>query len=265
MSRLPRFDPGAPVIAIDAGNTTTSLATWKDGGLLTPLSVGTGDMNGFREAFAAHVGAMSPRRPVAVAMASVVPEATKWIRNFVSDELNLVALVVGDTLPLPLEVDVEDARAIGADRVCAAAATYATLGTACIVVDFGSAVTVDLIDDAGVLKGGAILPGLTMQLRALHEFTAALPHVGVAFPELPYGRNTTEAMQTGVCRGVAGAVRGLVEAYATALNRWPQVVATGGDLEVLAPHCDYLDSTVRDLTLRGVGLAYSKHLASQGV
>ena len=72
-------------------------------------------------------------------------------------------------------------------------------------------------------------------------------------------------MQTGVCRGLAGAVRALVEAYATTLNRWPKVVATGGDAAFFAPHCDFLDRVVDHLTLQGVALAYAKHLADSGV
>ena len=103
-----------------------------------------------------------------------------------------------------------------------------------------------------------------MQLRALHEHTAQLPEVPPAFPELPYGRNTAEAIQAGVCRGITGAVRAIIEAYATHLNRWPQTVATGGDAALLAPHCDFLDNVVSDLILRGVALAYDKHLAEMG-
>jgi type III pantothenate kinase len=163
-----------------------------------------------------------------------------------------------------MDVGVKDKRAIGVDRVCEAAAAYDKLQTGCTVVSFGTAVTVDLVDDDGTLLGGAILPGLRMQLRALHENTAALPEVQPGIPELPYGRDTTEAIQNGVCRGLTGAVRGLVEAYATHLNRWPHVVATGGDVAFLAPHCDFLDTIVSDLTLRGIGLAYDKHLAEQG-
>jgi len=126
-------------------------------------------------------------------------------------------------------------------------------------------VTVDLVSDEGSLLGGAILPGVRVQLAALHEHTALLPIVEPAFPQDPIGRGTVEAMQNGVCRGLAGAVRGLVEAYATALNHWPQTVATGGDAVFMAPHCDFLDNVVADLCLRGVGLAYTKHLAAMGL
>ena len=119
--------------------------------------------------------------------------------------------------------------------VCAAAAAYDKLQTGCIIVDFCSAVTVDLVEDEGTLVGGAILPGLKMQLRALHEYTAALTEVKPGLPETPYGRNTTEAMQTGVCRGVVGAVRALVEAYAV-MTRLPSPhrVAPAAALELLS-------------------------------
>jgi type III pantothenate kinase len=232
--------------------------------LITPLSVGTGDDAPFDGAFTAHLDALAPAKPTAVVIGSVVPKALKKACSYVSERLDYDALVVGTTIPLPMDVGVDDAKAIGVDRVCAAAAAYDKLQTACVVVDFGSAVTVDLVDDEGLLVGGAILPGLEMQLRALHDYTAALPEAPPGLPELPYGRNTVEAMQAGVGRGLAGAVRWLVEGYAVSLNRWPQVVATGGDLPLLQPHCDFLDTPVRDLTLRGLGIAYTKHLAAMG-
>jgi len=126
-------------------------------------------------------------------------------------------------------------------------------------------VTVDLVDEEGTLTGGAIFPGLRMQLRALREYTTVLPEVEPGIPDTPLGRNTTEAMQTGVCRGVVGAVRALVEAYATQLNRWPHVLATGGDLALVSPLCDFVDTQVQYLVLRGVGVAYTKHLTTMGI
>ena len=258
------FDPQAPAIVIDIGNTSTKVATWHDGVVTGPLSVPTGDAPAFVEALRAHAADSGRLGPAAAVVGSVVPEALRRVRQVVEDVLGYAALVVGDSIPRPIDVDVMDEKSIGVDRVCQAAAAYDQLRTACTVVCFGTAVTVDLVDDEGVLVGGAILPGLRMQLRALHEFTAVLPAVEPGFPDLPYGRNTSEAIQTGVCRGLAGAVRNLVEGYSTHLNRWPQVIATGGDAAFMAPHCDFLDKLVADLTLRGVGVAYSKHLAEAG-
>jgi type III pantothenate kinase len=258
-------DASKPVIVVDIGNTTIGIGTWQAGNLRTPLSVPTGDTSAFEEAYAQHAATCPKGRPAATIIAAVVPEALNWVREFAERTTEREALVVGENLPLPMDVSVEDARAVGVDRVCTAAVVFDRLKTGCTVVMFGTAVTVDLIDDEGSLLGGAILPGLRMQLRALHEHTAALPEVRPGVPEKPYGRNTTEAIQTGVCRGIAGAVRGIVEGYATSLNRWPQVVATGGDAEFMAPLCDFIDTLVAHLTLRGVGLAYGKHLAAKGV
>ena len=262
--KIPPYKPDAPIIVVDLGNTTTTIATWRAGEVKTPVSTPSLDEPAFHQAFKAHSDACPRGRPAAVVVASVVPKALDQTRSYVLKKLDLEALVVRERIPMPLEVAVDDAKAIGVDRVCAAAAAYDKLRTACTIVDFGSAVTVDLVDDGGTLVGGSILPGVRLQLRALHEYTAVLPEVDPDLPDRPYGRNTGEAIQTGVCRGLAGAVRGLVEGYATWLNRWPQVVATGGDLEFISPQCDFLDTLVPDLTLQGIGLAYRKHFAGIG-
>ena len=174
-------------------------------------------------------------------------------------------MVIGETVDRPINVTCKDAATIGMDRLCCAAAAYARLEHSCAIVDFGTAITVDLVSNEGAFMGGAILPGLRLQLASLHGQTAQLPAVEPAFPEDPVGGNTTEAMQSGVCRGVVGAVRHLVEAYASALGHWPQVIATGGDAVFIAAHCDILESVVPDLCLRGIGLAYNRSISEAGL
>lgn len=260
-----QFDPKAPIVAIDIGNTTMAVATWHQGTIRTPLYLPTGDDEAFRKALAAHFEACTTGRPSAVVVCSVVPPVSGRVSGIVSELFEQNILVVGDTIALPIEIGVQNAKALGVDRVCAAAAAYYKIQSACAIIDFGTAVTVDVVDNDGILLGGAILPGIDLQFRALHDHTAALPLVAKAVPERLFGRDTEEAIQTGVCRGLAGAVRGLVEGYATELNQWPQVVATGGDAEFMAPLLDFADTLVSDLTLRGVGLAYDKHLSEMGV
>ncbi len=265
IQKLPPFDPEAPIIVLDIGNTTTHVGTWAAGKLQTPLPVPSLDQKAFEKAYHEHVDAMPRKKPAAVVAASVAPEALTKIQDFVGDQIDMDVLVVGDTIPLPIDVSVKDDHALGVDRACAAAATFERLQHACVIVDFGTAVTVDLVNDDGTLLGGAILPGVALQLKALHDHTAQLPLVDAAIPTLPYGRDTAEAIQTGVCRGIVGAVRGIIEGYASELNNWPQTVATGGDLALLSPCCDFLDTQVSDLTLYGVGIAYQKYLAELGV
>lgn len=264
MIRPPVYDPTAPIVVVDIGNTTIGVATWHQSRVLSVVANPTTDQTGFEAAFAAHRESAPRGRLAAAVISSVVPEALERVRGFLADALGQEPLVVGDTIPFPMDLALSDKHSVGADRVCQAAAAYDRIQRGCTVISFGTAVTVDLVDDDGAFVGGAILPGLAMQFRALHEFTAKLPRVTPEFPELPYGRNTIEAIQTGVCRGLTGSVRAIVEAYATHLNRWPQVVATGGDAALLAPHCDFLDNVVADLALRGIGLAYDKHLSEMG-
>ncbi len=264
MIRPPVYDPSAPIVVVDIGNSTTSAATWHQGRLKLPLTNASDNQAAFEEAYSAHLDALPKGRPAATVISSVVPAILERVREHVAQRTEQEALVIGDTIPLPMDVELQDKRAVGVDRVCQAAAAYDRVKQGCTVISFGTAITVDLVDDDGVFIGGAILPGVQMQLTALHEHTAQLPKVAAGFPELPYGRNTVEAIQAGVCRGVTGAARAIVEAYATHLNRWPQVVATGGDAAFLAPHCDFIDNVVADLTLRGVALAYDKHLAEMG-
>lgn len=258
------YDPDAPVIVLDIGNTSIKVGTWTKDELKTPVSLATEDMPAFQSAMTAHVEAMPTGSAAAVVIVSVVPDVLDRIRAHIEATTERIPLVVGEKIPLPIEVEVDDVNALGMDRVCAAAAAYDKVQSACTVIDFGTAVTVDLVNDEGKLIGGAILPGVEMQLRALHEQTAVLPHVKPGIPQTPFGRNTTEAIQNGVCRGIAGAVRGLVEAYSTHLNHWPRVVATGGDLEWLLPNCDFIDTAVSDLALRGGGVAYTKYLSTMG-
>ncbi|MEK6675712.1 MAG: type III pantothenate kinase, partial [Planctomycetota bacterium] len=138
---VPEYDPDAPVIVINVGNSRASLATWQSNELKTPLFVPTTDEGAFEKAFMGHAAECPKGRPAATIIGSVVPAALKRICEFVSDRMGKEALVVGESVPLPMDVDVEDERAIGVDRVCAAAMAYEKIQASFTVVDFGSAVT----------------------------------------------------------------------------------------------------------------------------
>jgi type III pantothenate kinase len=251
--------PGPSAVAvIEIGNTRIALGIWEDCRVTHARRVTTADEAAFGTAFKELCGMFDGGRPPAVVVGSVVPEVLTQVVTQVDRRVGLRVQVVGADLPLPIPVSIRSARTVGVDRICSAAAAFEKTRQACTVIDFGTAVTVDLVGDAGEFLGGAILPGARMQARALHEHTAGLPEVEVEFPAAAVGDDTRSAIRSGVCHGIVGAVRGLVEGYATAVGKWPQVVATGGDLELFAPHCDFLDSRAPELCLMGVGLAFAK-------
>jgi len=251
------------MVAIDIGNTRTAMAAVAGLETIEPCSVNTGDFDGLVEAAEAAWARLGSSDRGTVVVASVVPKVLEKLRSVVESKLDRRLLVIREDIPLPMDVGVENPDTVGVDRVCCAAAAYERLRQACTVVDFGTAVTIDCISDDGVFLGGAILPGLELACRALNQFTAALPLVAIEEPDDAIGRTTTEAIRSGVLYGLVGAVRELTERYATKLGRWPHLVATGGGAEMVAGACQFVDSVVPYLSLRGVALAYRKHRHEQ--
>lgn len=249
----------AGLIVVDVGNTSTALGVWDGTNVSHSTRVPTTDRNRFAETYEALCRCFDGGRPAAMTVASVVPDVTAWLRSYLGEVLSHKMTVVGQDIPLPIPVAVREPGLLGVDRVCSAAAAFERTQHACTVIDFGTAITVDLVDDEGTFVGGAILPGPTLQARSLARDTAALPEVEVVAPQDAIGRDTVEAIRSGIHYGIPGAVRGIVEQYATQLNQWPQVVATGGELESLLERCDFIDTPVPDLTLLGVGLAAARH------
>ncbi len=171
---------------------------------------------------------------------------------------------VGRDIDLPIKVLTDKPEQTGVDRVLNIAAAYEQLGKACVVVDAGSAITVDLCDERGQFLERAIAPGATVQLAALHEKTAKLPQVPLAAPSGAFGKSTESAIQQGVFHGIRGLVKELAENYATHLGSWPEVIATGGDAHVLFDGWEIVHAVSPDLTLYGIALAYANHYIKHG-
>jgi len=250
--------PLAYVLAADIGNTRIALGVIQGEQAYALESVAVDDAPRLAVLLEQMWSAMSkPRRVVAC---SVNPAALAAFKQAVDDVLDEPVSVIGEDIPLPIETDLAHPELVGADRLCCAAAAYGRLQQACVVVDLGSAITVDCIDADGVFRGGAILPGLRMQARSLHEGTTQLPQVEPAEPAGVFGIDTTEAILTGIVAGVRSAVRGLIEAYATEMNVWPLVVTTGGDAKLFGNPEGIVQAQAPPLCLLGVARALYESL-----
>ncbi len=205
--------------------------------------------------------ALPPDKGRAIAAASVVPEILEDLRLRIAEQVDSSILAVGEELHRPMSLAVEEPGRVGIDRVCSAAAAYDKLRHACVSASFGTAITIDCVNDEGIFMGGAILPGLDMQARALSQGTAQLPHINVEQPREAYGASTEEAISIGLLVGVAGALREITERFATELGTWPDLVATGGNAELIQQRCEIIDRVVPDLCLRGIAIAYQKHFS----
>lgn len=259
MSETPEQIPN--VLACDVGNTAVHFAAvcGKNVGEVHTLRVG--ELASLGAELAAVWGQMSaPRKLVAC---SVNAAALKALEAAAMESLAEPVLVVGRDLSLPIDTDLPDPRAIGVDRLCAAVAAFDRLGLACVVADLGTAITIDCVSDEGKFLGGAILPGLAMSVRALHEGTAQLPEVELASPTWVFGCDTRQAIVGGIVYGARGALRELAEAYATELGHWPPIILTGGDAKLIAGDPNFselVQAIVPDLVLRGAAAAYYRTL-----
>jgi type III pantothenate kinase len=204
------------------------------------------------------------RENAAVVAASVNPRVNDAIARAVDEVANRRVVWIGRDIELPIPVLTETPEGTGVDRVLNVAAAYEQIGKACVVVDAGSAVTVDFCDDQGRFVGGAIAPGVRMMLDALHEKTATLPRVPFAVPAEPFGRSTEQAILHGVYHGVRGMVKELVENYATEIGAWPDLIATGGDAAALFTEWELVHAIAPNLTLYGMAMAYANHHIKHG-
>jgi type III pantothenate kinase len=185
----------------------------------------------------------------------VAARLVDWLRERSVQQITLLASV-----DLPLKVSLPRADMVGIDRLLGAVAVNRLRkpNTPAIVVDLGTAITVDLVSAAGTFEGGAILPGIGLSARALHEFTDLLPLLdmqSLAEPPSPLGTNTVEAMQAGIYWGAVGGVRQLVELLTKQLPSPPDVFLTGGAAPAVARLVADNGRYEPHLVLAGIALA----------
>ena len=255
------------IIAIDIGNTNIAIGLFLDGEEQFIKSI----PGNFREELTNCLESAWQKVPIAesskekkhdgvIVVSSVKHIWTELITNIVRDNLGERVYIIGKDIPLPMPVWVDEPDKVGTDRVVSAAAAYAVVEDAVVVADFGTAVTIDLVDQHGVFQGGVICPGFEISAKALRENTALLPEIIVTKPQGPYGKNTAEAINCGLYYSIIGALEEVVRRYAEQIGRWPQTVITGAAAETIKDDCNFIDNYVPHLVVKGIVLAYQKYI-----
>jgi type III pantothenate kinase len=212
-------------------------------------------------AWEAQLSDMPVRAPVRWAVASVNPRETdrflEWVRS-----RRETAAVIDDPSRLPVTIDVDEPAKVGIDRLLNAVAARARVpeGSPVVVIDVGSAVTVDLLDERNRFRGGAIFPGPRLMAKALHQYTAKLPDLPIddVPNEDPPGRNTADAIRVGIMAAIMGGCQMLVDEYAALCERPLTVLMTGGAVGYLIDYDFAPDIGIGGpfpLTLEGIRLA----------
>lgn len=246
------------VLVVSVGNSRIALGAFVEGELVKVERVGTDAEGDLDKAVGALWELLRGTDEPAVVGASVVREANGRVGDIVSRVTNREMMWVGSEIEVPVKVLTEEPGKTGIDRVLGVAAAYEQMDKAVAVVDAGTAVTINFCNDKGEFLGGVIAPGVALQVKALAGGTAALPEVSFSAPQGLFGANTSEAIRHGVYHGIRGLVKEVVENFASHNGIWPELIATGGDAEVLFKDWELIHAISPDLVLYGIALAYAE-------
>jgi type III pantothenate kinase len=192
-------------------------------------------------------------------VASVVPTAVGAVTELFERHLKAPVHVVGPGTKTGMQILYENPREVGADRIVNAVAAFERHPQGCIVVDFGTATTWDVVSPKAQYLGGVIAPGIRISAEALYQRASKLPRVEITRPRSIIGRNTTASMQAGIYYGYAGMVDAVVERLRAEVDFEPAVLATGGLAKLIAAEAKTLDDTDELLTLHGLRLLFDRN------
>ncbi len=253
------------LLAVDAGNTNTVFAAYEGDVLVAQWRMST-DAKRTADEYAVWLRSLMQLRGLDFAqvkagiVATVVPQALFALRMLFRHYFSTEALVVGEpNVQIGMKVDIDRPGEIGADRLVNAVAAWEKYGEALIILDFGTATTFDAVNAQGHYIGGAIAPGINLSMEALHRAAAKLPNVAIARPARVIGRNTEEAMQSGIFWGYIGAIEGLVARIRAEYGAEMRVTATGGLAPLFASGTATIQAQDPDLTIAGLRLIYTRN------
>lgn len=189
-----------------------------------------------------------------VVLSSVVPNATEFVFQLLTEKTSLIPIRVGPSLFRRLDMHILQPDEIGSDLVANAYASWNRFQTACIAVDFGTALTFTAVSSKGNIEGVAFAPGLKTAIHALFLKAAQLPEIPLKLPETAIGKSTIHALQSGTMLGYIGLVKEMLHRIREELGGTCKCVATGGLSGVLTPLHPYFDQVDRTLTLDGLRL-----------
>jgi type III pantothenate kinase len=192
-----------------------------------------------------------------VVLCSVVPEKARVLKDFFAAEAIHILSAASD---LGIAIDYPSPGQIGADRLANAVAVHALFGAPAIVIDFGTAVTFDVVSAAPAYVGGVIAPGLAAMTDYLAKRTALLPKIDLSEPQQAIGKSTEAAMLAGAVFGYRGLVKEILAQLRTEISGAPIVVATGGDAALIARGLPEIQALAPDLTLEGLRLIAARNL-----
>ncbi len=245
------------LLTADIGNTSITLGLFDDNALVEEFRLASDKDLSLEEYEVLLKSLFKDFKIDGCIISSVVEELTNKFKTAVDEVFKLDSLILTSYVNTGIKIKLENKKEIGADRIANAAGAYILYDHPVIVIDFGTATSFDIVNANGEFVGGVIAPGINLQLKTLNKFTSKLPRIDAAKSPRAIGSNTTEAILSGVIRGCACMIDGLVEQCENELGCKAVVVATGGYASIVADYMknpfDFINPT---LTLEGLRHLY---------
>jgi type III pantothenate kinase len=257
------------LLTLDVGNTNTVLGLYKPDSedlvthwRISTLRNQTADEYGVLFLNLFTMRKVDPAEVTAIIVSSVVPPLDSTLRQVCERYFNVKAMFVEPGIKTGMPILVDNPAEVGADRLVNSVAAFARFGGPCIVVDFGTATTFDLISAKGEYLGGVITPGLAISAEALFSRAAKLSRVDVKKPTRVVGTNTVACIQSGLYYGYIGLVDGILEKMLQEIqapDTTTKIVATGGLARLIAGDSRYIKTIDDMLTLDGLRMIYERN------
>jgi type III pantothenate kinase len=257
------------LFCVDIGNTNVVMGLYEADELLTHWRIAT-DHQKMADEYAMLILDLFERSGQSAAavrgiiLASVVPPLVGTFEKLCGRYFGQPPLVVDGAVKTGVRIRLDSPSEVGADRIVNAVAAFRRYGGPACVVDLGTATTFDLISAEGEYLGGAIAPGIGIAAEALFQRTAKLPRIDLVRPPSAIGKNTAQAMQSGLLFGYVGLVDGLVARFRKEMGPELKVIATGGLAPLIAAETDAIDDVDPWLTLEGLRLIWEMNQAQDG-
>jgi len=241
------------ILALDIGNSNITA------GIFTgPKLVKTFRAPSNLSSYSAFVKKFAKSGIKGIIIASVVPNTTKRVvRDIKKTYPNIKPMVLGLNCIVPIKNRCRHPLKVGQDRLVNAYAAIKLYGFPAIIIDFGTAVTIDVVSKKKEFMGGMILPGLQSALNAMQKQTALLPAVSLSKPSSLIGKDTKNAMLSGIINGYACMTDGLIFRLKNEISKKSRVIGTGGHINFIKPYCKRIALADPQLTLKGLNMIYS--------
>ena len=252
------------LLAIDIGNTNLVIGGIRDDQLLFKARIATDrlrtsdqygvEIKNMIEAFGHSISEIDD-----CIISSVVPPVFNSVKTGVIKVIGKQPMVVGPGLKTGLNIHMDVPSQVGSDRIVIAVAALAEYSAPLILMDLGTATTIEVVEPDNVYMGGIIFPGVRVSLDALTSRTAQLPGISLDQPKNVIGKNTVDCMRSGMMYGTAAMLDGLIDRIEEELGHSSTLIATGGLAQFIPPLCKHQIILEKNLLLKGLNLIYKKN------